>query len=85
MRALRPFLFALGSAGLLASLENCQPAEMDGEKPKTVDSTAYACSGKTKCSEMRSCAEARYYLAHCPNVEIDGDSDGEPCEEQWCH
>lgn len=85
MRALRPIYFAFGFAGLVVSLQRCQPAELDPEKAKPVDTTTNACTGKTKCTEMRSCTEARYYLAHCPNVEIDGDFDGEPCEEQWCH
>ncbi|TLZ00944.1 MAG: excalibur calcium-binding domain-containing protein [Gammaproteobacteria bacterium] len=33
---------------------------------------------------MNSCAEAKYFLAHCPNVKMDGDHDGIPCERQWC-
>ena len=42
------------------------------------------CDGRTKCSQMTSCAEARYFLQHCPNTEMDGNGDGEPCEQQWC-
>lgn len=45
----------------------------------------YACDGRTHCSQMRSCDEARYFLRHCPNVEMDGNGDGEPCEQQWCN
>jgi hypothetical protein len=33
---------------------------------------------------MRSCAEATYFLAHCPGVAMDGNRDGIPCERQWC-
>ncbi|WP_443083319.1 excalibur calcium-binding domain-containing protein [Vibrio sp. VPAP30] len=33
---------------------------------------------------MTSGHEAKFYLAHCPNVKIDGDRDGVPCEQQWC-
>ncbi|MBP6719887.1 MAG: excalibur calcium-binding domain-containing protein [Rhodoferax sp.] len=33
---------------------------------------------------MRSCEEAKYFLAHCPGVKMDGDGDGIPCEEQLC-
>jgi hypothetical protein len=25
-----------------------------------------------------------FYLKHCPGVEIDGDHDGIPCEQQLC-
>ena len=44
----------------------------------------YRCDGRTHCSQMKSCAEAKFFLANCPNVEMDGDGDGIPCEQQWC-
>lgn len=44
----------------------------------------YKCDGRTHCSQMTSCAEATYFLKHCPGVKMDGDNDGIPCEEQWC-
>jgi hypothetical protein len=44
----------------------------------------YHCDGRTYCSQMTSCAEAKYFLRHCPNVKMDGDHDGVPCESQWC-
>lgn len=42
------------------------------------------CDGRTRCSQMRSCDEARYFLKNCPGVQMDGDRDGIPCEAQWC-
>lgn len=45
----------------------------------------YRCDGRTTCSQMTSCAEAKYFLQHCPNVTMDGDGDGKPCEQQWCN
>ena len=42
------------------------------------------CDGRTHCSHMRSCEEAKYFIQHCPNTQMDGDRDGVPCEEQWC-
>ena len=47
--------------------------------------SGFSCEGKKYCSEMTSCKEARFYLKNCPNVEIDGDNDGIPCESQWCN
>lgn len=44
----------------------------------------FSCDGRTRCPQMKSCEEARYFLAHCPSVEMDGDGDGIPCEQQWC-
>lgn len=42
------------------------------------------CDGRTRCSQMSSCAEATWFLKHCPGVQMDGDGDGVPCETQWC-
>lgn len=42
-------------------------------------------AGKTHCSHMSSCAEATFYIQHCPNTQMDGDGDGIPCERQWCN
>lgn len=49
-----------------------------------VESTSqdFKCDGRTYCSQMTSCAEARYFLKHCPDVQMDGDGDGRPCERQ---
>ena len=46
---------------------------------------AFRCDGRTQCSQMNSCAEAMYFLANCPNTQMDGNNDGEPCEQQWCN
>jgi cold shock CspA family protein len=45
---------------------------------------AFRCDGRTRCGQMTSCAEARYFLANCPGTKMDGDRDGIPCEQQWC-
>ena len=46
---------------------------------------SFRCDGRTHCSQMTSCTEARYFLKHCPGTQMDGDGDGEPCEQQWCY
>ncbi len=45
---------------------------------------SFSCDGRQYCSQMRSCAEANYFLANCPGVKMDGDKNGIPCEQQWC-
>jgi endonuclease YncB( thermonuclease family) len=40
-----------------------------------------ACGIKRFCTEMSSCAEARYYLHQCGVAGLDGDRDGVPCEK----
>lgn len=44
----------------------------------------YTCDGRQYCSQMTSCEEARWFLKNCPDMKMDGDGDGIPCEEQWC-
>lgn len=44
----------------------------------------FRCDGRTYCSQMRSCAEATFFLNNCPGVKMDGDANGVPCERQWC-
>ncbi|WPD21660.1 MAG: excalibur calcium-binding domain-containing protein [Candidatus Electrothrix scaldis] len=51
---------------------------------KKQEKSKYTCKGKTRCNEMRSCEEAKFYLKHCPGTKMDGDHDGIPCEDQWC-
>ncbi|MCL5079541.1 thermonuclease family protein [Neisseria perflava] len=40
----------------------------------------FTCAGKRFCREMRSCAEANFYLNHCGVSRLDRDHDGIPCE-----
>jgi cold shock CspA family protein len=56
------------------------PITSAGTSPAT---ETFRCDQRIYCSEMRSLAEARYFLHHCPGVKMDGDRDGEPCESQF--
>ncbi|MBK7982557.1 MAG: excalibur calcium-binding domain-containing protein [Candidatus Competibacteraceae bacterium] len=49
-----------------------------------VATTNFKCDGRTHCSQMTSCEEATFFLRNCPNVKMDGNNDGIPCEKQWC-
>ena len=52
--------------------------------PMPAESPSFRCeTGKTHCSHMRSYEEALFYVRNCPNVSMDGDGDGEPCESQF--
>ena len=64
--------------------EATTPSQFIPTVPKTRPHTEYSCDGRTYCSQMTSCDEAKYFLAHCPDVKMDGDGDGIPCERQWC-
>lgn len=57
------------------------PAQAAGPAPARA---AFRCDGRTRCSQMKSCAEATFFLQNCPGVQMDGDRDGVPCEQQWC-
>jgi hypothetical protein len=45
---------------------------------------AFQCDGRKTCGQMTSCSEAKLFLKNCPGMEMDGDGDGIPCEQQWC-
>lgn len=75
-----PVLVLVGIALGVVSFLTYQAPERAPED----DKLGFECEGKTRCSHMTSCHEAKFYLAHCPNVKIDGDRDGVPCEQQWC-
>jgi micrococcal nuclease len=45
----------------------------------------FKCDGRTHCSHMTSCEEAKFFLKNCPGTKMDGNNDGVPCERQWCH
>lgn len=68
------------------SLES--PASASMPQPASVvvavPAPARRCDGRRHCSQMTSCEEARWFLQHCPGVQMDGNHDGEPCEQQWC-
>ena len=61
-----------------------QPTVRNASAPLPVEPT-YRCDGRTHCSHMKSCAEAKFFLNHCPNVQMDGNHDGIPCQQQWCN
>jgi apolipoprotein N-acyltransferase len=44
------------------------------------ETSAFHCDGRVYCTQMGSLAEARWFVRNCPNTKMDGDHDGEPCE-----
>ncbi len=59
-------------------------APAPGTATLAVPAPTFRCDGRKHCSQMTSCAEAKYFLKHCPGAEMDGDHNGIPCERQWC-
>lgn len=73
----------LSGASLVVADESA--AQLSGPRGTSRQlSSQFKCDGRTHCSDMTSCAEATYFIQHCPNTRMDGDNDGEPCESQWC-
>jgi hypothetical protein len=62
-----------------AGFTTAEPAQATSEAAR------FSCDGRTRCTQMTSCEEATYFIQHCPNTTMDGDHDGVPCEQQWCH
>ena len=54
--------------------------------PKAIEASSqnFQCDGRKHCSQMTSCSEAKFFLRNCPDVRMDGNHDGIPCEQQWC-
>ncbi|WP_333982629.1 excalibur calcium-binding domain-containing protein [Ectopseudomonas khazarica] len=70
------------SGGSIFSLDSRRSST---SQPATqVANSNYRCDGRSRCSQMTSCAEATYFLRNCPGTKMDGDNDGVPCEGQWC-
>ena len=90
-RLWRQFVFALIIVGIGASIFSrftnapSSASFYDSDPPVEEEiSRQFQCDGRTRCTEMTSCAEATYFIRHCPNTKMDGDNDGVPCEDQHC-
>ena len=80
------FVIALGVYGYGEYTKHSIPKTADAAPFRnTATVTPFHCDGRTHCSQMTSCAEAEFFLKNCPNVKMDGNHDGEPCEQQWCN
>ncbi len=53
------------------------------ESFSTAEPEVFRCDGRQHCSQMRSKAEAVFFLHNCPDTKMDGDGDGDPCERQF--
>lgn len=67
--------------GLLAA----PVVQSDPLPARSAASQQYSCGAKHYCREMSSCAEARFYLEQCGVSTMDGDGDGQPCEQVCGH
>ena len=70
----------VGAAGSVMLVAQASKRTAAHEVPAQAGSGDFKCSGKALCSEMRSCAEARFYLTKCGVSRLDRDGDGVPCE-----
>ena len=90
---------AAGTPSTSATGQRQQPSDVPSKAPEIIQTDrgerqksgpanaglSSKCDGRKFCSQMTSCAEARYFLANCPGVKMDGDKNGVPCEKQWCN
>jgi hypothetical protein len=51
----------------------------------SVSPTTFSSDGRIYCSQMTSCAQAKWFINNCPGTKMDGNNDGIPCQEQWCN
>ena len=83
---------ALGDLPEIKRLEKTENALKASATPavihtqqSTISQTQFSCDGRTHCSQMNSYEEALFFLRNCPNTQMDGNNDGEPCERQFRH
>ena len=79
--------FAYGYKALSAHASRPMATAAEGEVAAPAlpaANAAWRCDGRTRCSQMRSCDEATFFLRNCPGTQMDGNHDGVPCEQQWC-
>jgi len=71
---------------LLASVSAYAASDQKSQQTTTPTTTTktdvkgLTCGTKTKCSEMTSCDEAKFYLSKCDLGALDRDKDCIPCE-----
>lgn len=61
-----------------------QPEPLISRSEPGIQTRGFKCDGRTYCSQMTSCTEAKLFLKNCPGTQMDGNNDGTPCEQQWC-
>ncbi|WP_308410049.1 excalibur calcium-binding domain-containing protein [Xanthomonas arboricola] len=74
-----------GRATLQSSPARTAAAAAGTTSATTAPTPHYSCGGRKHCSQMTSCDDATWVLRNCPDTTMDGDHDGVPCEQQWCH
>lgn len=75
---------ARASASATESWNEVGPGTRSTAAAAPLVSSSYRCDGRQHCSQMTSCAEAKFFLKNCPDTKMDGNGDGVPCEQQWC-
>ena len=86
------FIAALAGLGWYQFQERAQrSSDLDvdpnphlAESVPLMSNETFQCDGRIHCSQMSSCSEATFFIQNCPGTKMDGDSDGLPCEDQWC-
>ncbi len=73
-----------GKSDAVSGALTATPAANVNSFPDQEAATGFRCDGRTDCSQMRSCDEAIFFLKNCPDVTMDVNRDGIPCEQQWC-
>ena len=66
------------------SAQPSPPEPLVSRSKPVIEVQGFKCDGRTHCSQMTSCTEAKYFLKNCPGTQMDGNNDGTPCEQQWC-
>ncbi|MPW45314.1 cold shock domain-containing protein [Acinetobacter guerrae] len=59
---------------------NQQTLDHANRQAMVSDTNNFKCDGRIHCSQMTSKAEADWFVRNCPGTKMDGDGDGDACE-----
>ena len=72
---------AMGASAVAAPISHAPALTLPNGQLVQKLAQSWSCSPRRTCSQISSCAEARWYRSNCSwGGRLDGDSDGIPCE-----
>ncbi|MCU1792145.1 excalibur calcium-binding domain-containing protein [Pectobacterium polaris] len=74
------FFFTIQPASSYRYDHDSQRTEKTKTEDRKQEKNRFVCDGRKYCTQMRSKEEAYFFIQNCPYTEMDGDDDGEPCE-----
>lgn len=79
------FIYYKTHAPLVNPVAQAEPQQIEVSAVAATAEPAFRCEGKQHCSQMASCAEARFYLKNCPATLLMKTRAGQRSHQGWAH